>query len=172
MVKAEVGLYNSRGRYSRSTDTNSNSENGRHNGQQMFVDVRITPFFIEPLDANVREKLTDPSGPLMRAINEMSSLLLVRPLRDNLTLTPSCRDTHRSGTNQGTCMELSSRTDCGIFAVPRQFVGTAVQCDTPDDPSTCHEEGPDGDGVATDFLVFVGTDSQQPSKNKKGDCHL
>lgn len=161
MIRAEVGQ-RSKGRYSRSTYTNGNAH---QNDEQKFTNVRITPFFIEPLDAAIRQELISSNGPLMRAIEVMNSLLLVRPLMDNLTLTPSCRGTHSTGTNQGTCTELSSSTECGIFTVPEQVVGTVLQCDTPDDSDTCHEEGPNGDGVATDFLVFVGTDSQQPSKN-------
>lgn len=162
MIRAEVGQGNTRGRHSRSTYTNSNA---RQNDEQKFTNVRITPVLIEPLDAAISPELISPNGPLMRAIEVMSSLLLVRPLMDNLTLTPSCRGTHSSGANQGTCSELSSSTECGIFTVPEQFVGTVLRCDTPDDSDTCRKEGPNGDGVATDFLVFVGTDSQQSGKN-------
>ena len=102
----------------------------------------------------------------MRAINTMSNLLLVRPLRDNLTLTPSCRETFSSGVvNQGKCMELNPRTECGIFTILDRFVGATVVCETADDPSTCHEEGPRGLGLTTDFLVFIGTNSQQSSES-------
>lgn len=101
----------------------------------------------------------------MRAIDVMSSLLLVRPLRDNLTLTPSCRETINSGANQGKCMELNPRIECGIFSIPDQFISTILVCDTADDPSACHEEGPRGLGSATDFLVFIGTNSQQSSES-------
>ena len=159
VIRAEVGQGNVRGRYSRST------YNAHQNAEQTFANVRITPFFIEPLHATISQELISPNGPLVRAIEVMSSLLLVRPLMDNLTLTPSCRGTYNSGTNHGKCSELSPITECGIFTVPEQVVGTVLQCDTPDDPDTCREEGPNGDGVVTDFLVFVGTDSQQPRKN-------
>jgi hypothetical protein len=101
----------------------------------------------------------------MKAIKTMSSLLLVRPLRDNLTLTPTCRETFSNGpANKGKCMELNPRTECGIFTIPDQFIGVTVVCETADDPSTCHEEGPRGLGLATDFLVFIGTNSQQSSE--------
>ena len=162
MIRAETGQRNFRGRHSRSTNTNSNAH---QNDEQKFTNVRITPFFIKPLDPAISQELIDQNGPLMRAIEVMSSLLLVRPLMDNLTLTPSCRGTHSSGANRGMCSELSPTTKCGIFTVPEQVVGTVLGCDTPDDSETCHEDGPNSNGVATDFLVFVGTDNQQPSKN-------
>lgn len=62
-------------------------------------------------------------------------------------------------------MELNLRTECGIFTIPDQFVGATVVCETADDPSMCHEEGPRGLGLATDFLVFIGTNSQQSSES-------
>ena len=61
-------------------------------------------------------------------------------------------------------MELNARTECGIFNVPDLFVGTVLQCDMPADPSACHKEGPNGYGVYSDFLIFVGTNSQQSSE--------
>ena len=168
MVRSDVGIsHGAMDRHSRMT-AGSNGNQERHqndrDSQLLFKQVRITPFFVEPLDPSVRDKLTNSSGPLMRAINVMSSVLLVRPLRENLTLTPMCSETFNSGVNLGSCSNLNPRTMCGIFPVPDQFVGRALQCGTPDDSSTCSEEGPDGDGLATDFLIFVGTDSQQERK--------
>ena len=162
IISAAVGVHDFEDRHSRSAERNSPPQ---------FTYIRITPYFIEPLDASIRDKLISPTGPLMRAINTMSTLLLVRPLMDNLTLTPSCRQTFSHGTaNQGKCTELNSRTECGIFTIPDQFVGATMVCETADDPSTCHEEGPQGLGLATDFLVFIGTNSQQSSENTYHYC--
>ena len=165
IIKAAVDVYDAEGRHSRGADVPGDKRQMRSSPPQ-FTYVRITPHFIEPLDASIRDKLISPTGPLMRALNTMSSLLLVQPLRDNLTLTPSCRETFSTGeVNQGKCMELNPRTQCGIFTVPDQFISTTLVCETADDPSTCHEEGPRGLGLATDFLVFVGTNSQQSSES-------
>ena len=164
IIKAAVDLYGAESRHTRSAKLTDNGHQKRNSPPQ-FTRVHITPHFIEPLDAAIRDKLTHPTGPLMRAINVMSNLLLVRPLMDNLTLTPSCSQTFSGGENQGKCMELDSRTECGIFTVPDQFVSTALVCNTMDDPSACREEGPSGLGLATDFLVFIGTNSQQSSEN-------
>ena len=87
----------------------------------------------------------------MRAINVMSSVLLVKPLRENLTLTPMCSETFNSGVNLGSCSNLNPRIMCGIFPVPDWFVGIALQSGTQDDSSTCSKEGPNEDALATDF---------------------
>lgn len=173
IIKTEVGSHNTIDRHSRrrsaSTlsseprDKRENQEDGDRPVDPQFAPERITPFFIEPFDASLREKLTIPSGPLMRALRVMSNVLLVRPLRENLTLTPSCREKFSSGDNRGSCMELNTSTMCGMFTVPDQFLGTELQCDTPDDSTSCSEQGPNGEGLATDFLLFVGADSQQSS---------
>ena len=165
MIKASVGSHGSTGRYPRSTGTNNDAADRTQEGgtSPEFTRVRITPHFVEPLDVSIRERLIDPSGPLFKSIAVMSSLLLVRPLTSNLTLTPSCQQTYIGGINNGTCAELSPRTECGIFSVPDQFLSTVVRCDTADDSETCHEEGPNGEGVAADFLLFVGT-NQSSSK--------
>ena len=160
-----MGLYDAEDRYSRSAEVTVNRHQKRNSSPQFAQYVRITPYFVEPLDASIRDKLISSTGPLMRAISVMSSLLLVRPLRDNLTLTPSCRETFSSGANQGKCMNLNPRTECGIFSIPDQFISTILVCDTADDPSACQEEGPRGLGLATDFLVFIGTNSQQSSES-------
>ena len=166
-----MGLYHdAEDRHSRSIEV-TDIRRHKRNSPPQFAYIRITPYFIEPLDASIRDKLISPTGPLMRAINTMSSLLLVRPLMDNLTLTPSCRETFSHGTaNEGKCTELNSRTECGIFTIPDQFVGATMVCETADDPSTCHEEGPQGLGLATDFLVFIGTNSQQSSESTYHYC--
>lgn len=165
IINAAVDLYSREHRLSRSAEV-INDKHHKRSSPPQFTRVRITPYFIEPLDASLRDKLTHPAGALMKAINTMSSLLLVRQLRDNLTLTPSCRETFNSrSANQGKCMELNSRIECGIFTVPAQFVGTTLVCDSANNTSACHEEGPGGLGLATDFLAFIGTDGQQSSES-------
>ena len=158
-IGAAVGSYGSRGRHPRSSNTdNEATERNLGEGNMLeFSHIRITPFFVEPLDVSIKNALTDPSGPLYRSIAVMSSLLQVRPLKSNLTLTPSCQQTFTNGINNGTCIELSPHTKCGIFDVPDQFLSTVLSCDTARDSESCREVGPNGEGITTDFLLFIGS---------------
>ena len=109
---------------------------------------------MEPLDSTYRDKLTNPHGPFMKVIHYLENTLRVRPIQGSLTIPPLC-DEYTSGANEGKCSVLHSTTECGVFEVPDQYLGTREVCTT--SSSTCSEAGPNGSGANnTDFLLFFG----------------
>lgn len=120
-----------------------------------FSPIRITPILIKPIDRRFQVQLTDPKGPLMRALNYLENTLRVRPIHGSFTIPPSCNE-YTFGPNKGKCRFPPTTTQCGIFNVPQQFVGAREVCST--SSSTCYESGPNGAGATnTDYLLFVGT---------------
>ena len=110
---------------------------------------------VEPLDSTFQDNITDPDGPLMKVLELLENTLLVRPLQGSFTIPPSC-DEYTYGTNEGKCRILHTETECGIFTVPNQFVGTREVCTSA--YGSCYESGTNGAGAPdTDFLLFVGT---------------
>ena len=122
---------------------------------------------MEQLSGPLRGKLNDPYGPLKRAIEVMTGVLKVRPLTNNLTFPPVCQRHEASGVNNGKCSEMTQPTKCGIVNVPNDFIGTATVCNHHNDTSSCSEHGPNGRGVATDFLLFVQMDNDH---ERECDC--
>ena len=123
-------------------------------GLPVFSKIRITVHYMQPLDEEIREELTIPDGPLMKAIQVMSNTLSVKPLQQNLVLPNTCNSRNK-------CQHIQNTT-CGIFDVPRNFVEPTEVCNSSTDPATCVVVGGPG-AVNTDFLLFVGT---QPHKCK------
>ena len=114
---------------------------------------------MEPLDPTFGDNITDPDGPLMKVLELLENTLLVRPLQGSLTIPPSC-DEYTYGSNEGKCRILHTETECGIFTVPNQFVGTREVCTST--YSSCYESGTNGTGASnTDYLLFVGTSSER-----------
>ena len=123
-----------------------------------FSRIRISTHFVEPLHAAVREQLTSPMGPFAKALELLSSTLLVRQVQGNLTVQPEC-DQYAFGPNNGKCWVLHSSTECGPFPIPDRYLGTREVCTSSDGP--CDEEGPRGSGAEeTDFLLLVGTQNE------------
>ena len=116
--------------------------------------MRITPHFIEPLSSTFRSQLTSESGALMKVLSLINRTLLVRQISGNMTIPPTC-DEYAYGPNKGKCKNIYSTTQCGSYTVPNQYVGTRQVCTSLS--GSCHERGTNGNGAATDFLLFVGT---------------
>lgn len=127
----------------RSTDSGENSSN-------LFSKIRITPHYMEPLDEELRDKLSNPHGPFMKAIKVMSSILSVRPLQHNLTIPASCEQHDIS--NISKCNHVT----CGIFDVPSTYVQQMEVCNVVTDSGPCMRIGGPG-APNTDFLLLVGT---------------
>ena len=122
-----------------------------------FSPIRITPVLMEPIDSLYRDKLTSPSGPLMRVVNYLEKTLRVRSIQGNLKIPPSCPE-YTYGVNDGKCGVLHTSTQCGIFTVSSQYLGTREVCPFSTSTTGCYQSGPNGVGAAnTDYLLFVGT---------------
>ena len=88
-----------------------------------------------------------------RAIDVLSKALMVRPLQSNHTFSPFC-DEYTDGPNAGYCITGTIDKSCGIFTVPDELVNYVMSC--PTNNSNCSKEGPDGPGVAADYILIVG----------------
>ena len=124
-----------------------------------FSPIRITPVLMEPINSLYRDKLTSPSGPLMRVVDYLEKTLRVRSIQGNLKIPPSCSE-YTYGVNDGKCRRavLHTTTQCGIFTVSSQYLGTREVCPFSTSTTGCYQSGPNGVGAAnTDYLLFVGT---------------
>ena len=138
------------------SQSKSNSSRAKRQTAQEFAPIRITPYFVNQRSSS-DYNITGPNGPVMRAIELLSNTLLVRPIEGNITIPPECTE-WTYGRHRGKCRYLHTNTECGIFRVPAQFVGTREVCSSRYS-YRCYERGPDGEGASdTDFLLFVGTE--------------
>ena len=121
-----------------------------------FSPIRITPVLMEPIDSLYRDKLTSPGGPLMRVVNYLENTLRVRSIQGNIKIPQSC-DEYTYGVNNGKCRRLHTTTECGIFTVPPQYLGTREVCSSAISTTSCYQSGRNGAGANnTDYLLFVG----------------
>ena len=104
-------------------------------------------------DELLADLVNNSDSAFWRAIDVLSKALMVRPLQSNHTFSPFC-DEYTDGPNAGYCITGTIRKSCGIFTVPDELVNYVISCPTSN--SNCSKEGPDGPGVAADYILIVG----------------
>ena len=133
----------------------------RASGEE-FAPQRIHVVRHASLSANslVERAFSDLDGPFQRAIRVLSNGLMVRPLQGNITIAPNCTNI-TNGPNAGRCQRGSLQNNCGVFTIPDELAGVREACDG--ENGTCSEQGPAGNGVEADYILFAGA---QNSKEK------
>ena len=95
----------------------------------------------------------DRSGPFQRALRVLSNSLMVRPIRGDMTIPPTCTNI-TEGPNTGKCRSGTLQNTCGIFPVPPELAGVREACEGPN--GDCFEQGVAGEGVEADYILFTG----------------
>ena len=76
---------------------------------------------------------------------------------EKLNFDPMCKKPITSGKNAGKCKtKPDSNMKCGLFSIPNNLIGSIEVCKHKS--GSCKLEGPGGEGVDTDFVLFAGAD--------------
>ena len=137
-----------------------------------YAAIRIHTEFDSSVTGNptLLEVFTNPNGAFQNALDVLRNAFLVIPTISNVTFTPGCSVRIRSGQNYGQCYRGFTREDrtCGIFDVPIHMIGSIVTCDI---FQSCGKEGPNGPGVAADFVLFAGSTDKGEIVYTMQCCH-
>ena len=112
-------------------------------------------------DKLLADLVNNSDSAFWRAIDVLSKALMVRPLQSNHTITPTCTE-YTTGPNTGYCIPGTLDQTCGIFSIPDDLTNYVISCLS--DNSNCSKEGPDGPGVAADYILIVGARDSKLTK--------